>query len=79
MYLISPCISKLFEMCILHKFEHMLNVSPLQFGFQKKLSCSHAIYALRSITEYYTAGSSTVNAAFLDLSSAFDKVVYDVL
>jgi Reverse transcriptase (RNA-dependent DNA polymerase) len=76
---ISPCISKLFEMCILHKFEHMLNVSPLQFGFQKKLSCSHAIYALRSITEYYTAGLSTVNVALLDMSSAFDKVVYDVL
>jgi Reverse transcriptase (RNA-dependent DNA polymerase) len=34
---------------------------------------------LRSITDYYTAGSSTVNAAFLDMSSAFDKVVHDVL
>ena len=76
---ISPCISKLFEMCILQKFEHMLTVSPLQFGFQKKLSCSHAIYALRSITDYYTEGSSTVNVAFLDMSSAFDKVIYDVL
>jgi len=76
---ISPCISKLFEMCILHKFEHLFTVSPLQFGFQKKLSCSHAIYALRSITDYYTAGSSTVNVALLDMSSAFDTVVYDVL
>ena len=32
---ISPCISKLFEMCILQKFEHMLTVSPLQFGLKK--------------------------------------------
>ena len=46
---------------------------------KKKLSCSHAIYALRSITDYYTEGSSTVNVAFLDMSSAFDKVIYDVL
>jgi len=76
---VSPCISKLFEMCILHKFEHLFTVNPLQFGFQKKLSCSHAIYSLRSITDYYTAGSSTVNVALLDMSSAFDKVVYDVL
>ena len=51
----------------------------MQFGFQKKLSCSHAICALRSITDYYTEGSSTVNVAFLDMSSAFDKVIYDVL
>ena len=76
---ISPCISKLFEMCILHKFEYLFTVSSLQFGFQKKLSCSHAIFALRSITDYYTAGLSTVNVAFLDMSSAFDKVVHDVL
>jgi hypothetical protein len=76
---VSPCISKLFEMCILHKFEHLFTVSPLQFGFKKRLSCSHAIYALRSITDYYTTGSSTVNVAFLDMSSAFDKVVYNTL
>lgn len=76
---VSPCISKLFEMCILQKFDHLFTVSPLQFGFQKKLSCSHAIFALRSITDYYTTGLSTVNIAFLDMSSAFDKVVHNVL
>ena len=57
----------------------MLTVCPLQFGFERKLSCSRAIYALRSITEYYTEGSSSVNVALLDMSSAFDNVVYDVL
>lgn len=57
----------------------MLTVSSLQSGFQKKLSCSHEIYALLSITDYYTKGSSTVNISFLDTSSAFDKVMQDVL
>jgi len=44
---LSPSISKLFEKCLLVKFGELL-VSPQQFGFQKKLSCSHAIYSMRS-------------------------------
>jgi len=54
-------------------------VSPLQYGFQKKLSCSHAIYTLRAVTDYYVAGLSTVNVATLDLSKAFDRVKHETL
>jgi len=57
---LSLCISKLFEKCLLSKFGHLLAVSPLQYGFQKKLSCSHAIYMLRAVTDYYVTGLSTV-------------------
>jgi len=32
----SPCISKLFEKCLLMKFGHLFAISPLQFVFQKK-------------------------------------------
>ena len=57
---LSPCtlygISKLFEKCLLTKFGHLLTVSPLQYGLQKKLSCSHAIYTLHAVTDYYVAG-----------------------
>lgn len=76
---LSPCISKLFEKCLLTKFGHLLAVSPLQYGFQKKLSCSHAIYTLRAVTDYYVAGLSTVNVAMLDLRKAFDRVKHDTL
>ena len=71
---LSPCISKLFEKCLLMKFGHLFAISPLQFGFQKKLSCSHAVYTLRTVTDFYVNGESTVNVAMLDLSKAFDMV-----
>jgi len=48
---LSPSISKLFEKCLLVKFGELL-VSPQQFGFQKKLYCSHAIYSMRSVVDY---------------------------
>jgi len=41
---------------------------------QKKLSCSHAVYTLRTVTDFYVNGQSTVNVALLDLSKAFDMV-----
>ena len=40
----------------------------------KSLSCSHAIYAVRNIVEYFTRYASTVNLCAIDLSKAFDKV-----
>jgi len=76
---LSPCISKLFEKCLLMKFSHLFAISPLQFGFQKKLSCSHAIYTLRTVTDFYVNGLSTVNVAMLDLSKAFDMVNHTTL
>ena len=50
---ISPCISKLFAMCILQKFEHMLTVSPLQFDFFFKchvvMQFMHCVLSLTTI------------------------------
>ena len=54
-------------------------VSSDKFGFQKKLSCGHDLCSRRVITDYYTAGLSTVDTAFLDLSKAFDKVSNSIL
>jgi len=78
---LSPSIPKLFEKCLLVKFGELglLVVSPQQFGFQKKLSCSHAIYSVRSVVDYYVSGLSTVNMAFVDLSKAFDRVNHNIL
>ena len=76
--MLSLSVSKLFEKCILLKFGHLLAVPPLQFGFQKKLSCSHAIYSLRADVDYHVSGLSTVNVALLDLSKAFDRVQHDL-
>jgi len=71
---VSPVISKVFEICLIDKLYNFFNTSNLQFGFKKKLSCSHAIYTLNTSVEYFTNNLSTVNICTIDLSKAFDKI-----
>ena len=71
---INPVLSKLFEMAILHRFIKYFTTSDAQFGFKKKLSCSHVIYSVRNVVDHYINGDSTVNLAMVDLSKAFDKM-----
>ena len=58
---ISPAISIVFEHCIL-------------FGFKRNSSCSHAIYSMKRVVDYYVKFVSTVNLCALDISKAFDKM-----
>ena len=71
---ISPVLSKVLEHCILARHEKLFQTSNNQFGFKKLSGCSHAIHALRYVTDYYTSSGSTVNICALDLSKAFDKM-----
>lgn len=71
---INSVLSKLFEMAVLNRFFEYFHTSDSQFGFKKKLSCSHAIYCIRNAVEHYTRGQSTVNMCMVDLSKAFDKL-----
>ena len=71
---ISPIISKILEKCILERFEKYFISSDNQFGFKKKVGCSHAIYSLRSTVDYFVNNNSTVNLCSIDISKAFDRV-----
>ena len=71
---LSSNIAKLFELCLLDLYSSFLYSSDLQFGFKKKSGCNSAIYAARSVIEYFTKHGSTVNVCLLDMSKAFDKV-----
>ena len=71
---ISSVLSKVFEHCIIDRFNGYLHSHDNQFGFKKNLSCSHAIYTVRNIVTRFTASGSTVNLCAIDLSKAFDKV-----
>jgi len=71
---INCVFSKLFKMAILSRFSSYFATSDLQFGFKKKLSCSHAIYRIRNIVDHYIRGQSSVSLCFVDLSKAFDKM-----
>jgi len=71
---ISPIVSKIFEHCVLKRYNNFFDSSYNQFGFKKNSSCSHAVYSVRKVVEHYVNGGSTVNVCLLDLSKAFDKV-----
>jgi len=46
---LSPVISKVFEHCLITVFSTFISSSNLQFGFKPGLSCSDAIFTLRSV------------------------------
>jgi hypothetical protein len=46
---ISPCISKVFEMCLVHGMESWLKSDELQFEFKKGRGCKDAIYTLHMV------------------------------
>ena len=71
---ISPVISKIFEHCLLLKYDNYLYSEGSQFGFKKNCSTSHAIYAVRKTIEHFVDNDSTVTLCSLDMSKAFDKV-----
>ena len=52
----------------------LLTTTGSQFCFKKGVSCSSAIYPIRSIVDKFTAGGSTVDLYTIDLSKAFDKM-----
>jgi len=57
---ISPTVSKLFEYCVLEKFQGLLLSSDLQFNFKLKSSCSHAVFLLKQVTDYFITRGSNV-------------------
>ena len=51
-------LAKLFEKAIDIKIAPFLNSDSLQFGFKKRTSTSHALFALRSTVNHFTENSS---------------------
>ena len=49
-------------------------MSNWQFGFKSKVSCNHAIYAVRKTIDFFVESGSTANVAAIDLKKAFDKM-----
>lgn len=76
---ISSVVSKVFEHCILDKFKCYFSTEDNQFGFKKKLGCTHAIYTVQNIVNNYVKHGNTVNLCALDLSKAFDKTNHHAL
>jgi len=70
---ISPCVSKVFEMCLMDCFQYWL-VDELQFGFHKGGGCRDAIFTLHGVISSINLQGSTATLCALDMSKAFDKM-----
>jgi len=66
--------SKVLEHCILDRYSSIFVTSDNQFAFKKQPGCSHAIYMLRYVTDYYIFAGSTVKVCALDVRKAFDRM-----
>ena len=51
----------------------------LQFGFTKGGGCDKALLIFKSVVEYYNERESTIFAAALDLTKAYDRLNHCVL
>ena len=50
---ISPIISKVFEHCILDRFQTFFLSCDSQFGFKKGTGCRNSIYTVRNIVDNF--------------------------
>ena len=76
---ISPILSKVFEHCILKRFQSLFATSRSQIGFKKGISCSHAIRVARSTVDNIIRDGNTASLCAMYLSKAFDKVNHHAL
>jgi len=76
---INSIISKVFEHCILDRYDCYFSSNKNQFGFKKGIDCSQVVYTVRKIVTRFVDGGITVNLCALDLSKAFDKVNHAAL
>ena len=76
---LSPIITKIFEHCILFIYRNYLKSNDRQFCFKQNLSCTHAIFCLRNVIDFFVTNDSTVNVCCLDISKAFDRLNHNCL
>lgn len=76
---LATTTAKILDSLLNNTLSKYVQVHDAQFGFRPKLSTEFAILSLKHAVKYYTSRGTTVYACFLDLSKAFDLVVYDLL
>jgi len=69
---LTTVVSKLLECVLLENCMNLLETDELQFAVKKSFSCTHAVFTLRSTVDYFNSRGSSVFAAALDVSKAFD-------
>lgn len=76
---LATIIAKVLDSVLNSQLDCHLKIHELQFGFRPQLSTESAILSLKHAVRYYTDRKTPIYACFLDLSKAFDLVVYEIL
>lgn len=76
---LATVIAKLLDSLLNDILTEHVSLHDSQFGFRPGLSTESAILGLKHTVAYYTTRRTPVYACFLDLSKAFDLVIYDLL
>ena len=76
---LAPTLSKVFEWCLLFKFQSCFITSSLQFGFKPGFSSDLCTGLLKNVIHKYLINNSHVYGCFLDASKAFDHVNHSLL
>ncbi len=71
---LQPCWN--FERIICNRIENsdILNISKLQWGFQKRMGCMMTSFMLKEAVYYARERKSKLYVCFLDVRKAFDRV-----
>ncbi len=73
---ISPVISKVFEHCILVRFNRYFVTTDNQFSYKRQLGCTAAVHTFRCVVDHYVQNGTTINVCAMDLSKAFDRIIH---
>ena len=76
---LASVLSKIIEIILCCRLEHVLVTCSNQFGFKRKLGTDHCIYMLKELISSYNCLNSSVYTCFLDASKAFDRINHDIL
>jgi len=76
---LATTCSKIFEHVILAQFELNLCTGYYQYGYKKGHGTELAVFSSKQTVAHYNKNNSTVFAAFLDASKAFDNVLHSKL
>ena len=72
-------VLKNFDWVIVLLFGDKLNLDPLQFGYQQRISTNMCTWTAVETIEYFTRNGSPVYVCALDMSKAFDRVKHSTL
>lgn len=73
---LATVLAKVLDSLLNDTMQQYVELNEAQFGFRAGMSTESAILCLKQAVRYYTDRKTPIYACFLDLSKAFDTVMY---